>query len=363
MKSRYVIAATLIAAAAPLAARDGKSFHIGLQHVSGESSTSGNALGMEAARSINDMLTGGLVFQSVTTNPRYSGPGVSLGLSNEQYEWGWRLNLDFADLSASKSEIVYQDYTSFAYAGSSTAMTSGNMLSLSSNKLQKIGLGYTADIYAFRRGGMALQKLGIRLGGRLRSDDLKLSDSLVMQSMTVVANPGGTTTIPLGLSFPNDHKLNYQEHALELLGGFSYKYGVTTNTALEVAATGVYGKGVGKYKHDATSLTTIIPSAPAMPSKTTFKGDTKLTRSGFLAEVGFSHSFSDKLGLRFSYGISQIQSTVDESTVKNPNATPIMAILSGDFLPYIMETSDPLGSNPASTDREQRIGLELKVAL
>ena len=220
MKVRYLIVATLVAAATPLAARDGKSFHIGLQHVSGESSTSGNALGMEGARSINDMVTGGLVFQSTTANPRYSGPGVSLGLSNEGYEWGWKLNLDFADLSASKSEIVYQDYTSLTYSGTTTAITSSNSLSFSSNKLQKIGLGYTADIYAFRRGGMALQKLGIRLGGRLRSDDLKLSDSLVMQSMTVVTNPGSTVSIPLGLSFPNDHKLNYQEHALELLGGF-----------------------------------------------------------------------------------------------------------------------------------------------
>lgn len=363
MKVRYLIVATLVSAAAPLAARDGKSFNISLQHVSGESSTAGNALGMEAARDINDMAYGGLVFQSVTANPRYSGPGISLGLSNEAFNWGWKFYLDFADLSASKSEIVSQDYSSFAYGGSSTAITSSNILSFSSNKLQKASLGYTADIYAFRSGGVALQKLGIRLGGRLRSDDLKLSDSLVMQSMTVVANPGGTITIPLGLSFPNDHRLNYQEHALELLGGLSYKYGVTTNTALDVAATGVYGKGMGKYKHDAMSLATIIPTAPAMPSKTTFKGDTKLTRSGFLAEVGFSHAFSDKMGLRLSYGFSQIQSKVDESTVKNPNVMPLMAMVTGDFLPYIMDTSNPLGANPASTDSEQRIGLELKVGL
>jgi len=129
MKLRYVIAATLIAAAAPLAARDGKSFNISLQHVSGESSTAGNALGMEGARDINDMAYGGLVFQSVTANPRYSGPGISLGLSNEAFNWGWKLSLDFADLSASKSEIVSQDYSSFAYGGSSTAITSSNILS------------------------------------------------------------------------------------------------------------------------------------------------------------------------------------------------------------------------------------------
>lgn len=363
MKLHYVIAATLIAAAAPLAARDGKSFHIGLQHVSGESSTSGNALGMEAARDINAMASGGLSFKSVTANPRFSGPGVSLGLSNEAFNWGWKLNLDFADLSATKSEIVSDDYATFSMAGVTNVMTSNDILSFSSNKLQKIGLGYTADIYAFRSGGVALQKLGIRLGGRLRSDDLKLSDSLVMQGMTVVTTPGSTISVPLGLSFPNDHKLNYQEHALELLGGFSYKYGVTTNTSLDVAATGIYGKGTGKYKHEATSPISVLPTAPPLLVKTIMKGDTKLTRSGFSAEVGFSHAFSDKMGLRFSYGYSQVQSTVDESTVKNPNANPIMALLVGDIVPYIMEISDPLGSNPASTDREQRIGLELKVGL
>src|SRR5690606_16031415 len=116
-------------------------------------------------RDINAMASGGLSFKSVTANPRFSGPGVSLGLSNEAFNWGWKLNLDFADLSATKSEIVSDDYATFSMAGVTNAITSNDILSFSSNKLQKIGLGYTADIYAFRSGGVALQKLGIRLGG------------------------------------------------------------------------------------------------------------------------------------------------------------------------------------------------------
>jgi hypothetical protein len=361
-------------AASPLMARDGKSFNIGLQHVSGESSTSGNALRLEGARDINNTLKGGLAFQTASVNSRYSGPGITLGLSSEDYNWGWKLSLDFAKLSASNSEIIKQDYSSLSInsmgTSISTANTTGDQITLSSNKLQKIGLGYIADIYAFRQGGAALEKLGIRVGGRLRSDDLKLADSLVLETSTsvVTVTPPGTSTItvtPLGVSIPNDHKIDYKEHALELLAGLSYRYDVTRGTALDVAATGVYGKGIGKYSHKNTALQTLSSGGTpiSIPSTRKYEGDTKVTRIGFLAELGLSYSLNEKLGLRFLLGIAQIQSKVDESTVKDLTATPLAGLTTGDFLPYILDITKPLGSNPASTDREQRIGLELKVAL
>jgi hypothetical protein len=373
MKKLAVIAAICMAAS-PLMARDGKSFNIGLQHVSGESSTSGNALRLEGARDINNTLKGGLAFQTASVNPRYSGPGITLGLSSEDYNWGWKLSLDFAKLSASNSEIIKQDYSSLSInsmgTSISTANTTGDQITLSSNKLQKIGLGYTADIYAFRQGGAALEKLGIRVGGRLRSDDLKLADSLVLETSTsvVTMTPPGTSTItvtPLGVSIPNDHKIDYKEHALELLAGLSYRYDVTRGTALDVAATGVYGKGIGKYSHKNTALQTLSSGGTpiSIPSTRKYEGDTKVTRIGFLAELGLSYSLNEKLGLRFLLGIAQIQSKVDESTVKDLTATPLAGLTTGDFLPYILDITKPLGSNPASTDREQRIGLELKVAL
>ena len=366
MKRSYRIFATLVVVvgylSSPLVAREGKSFDLRLQHVSGQSATASNALGMEGARSINNIMNGGLSFQSITTDPTFSGLGFSLGLSNDALTWGWKLNLDFADLSASKSEIASQDYSTLSMSGISIAITSNDILSFSSNKLQKLNLGYTADIYAFRSSGAALQKLGIRVGGRLRSDDLKLSDSLVFTGATMVIN-GATTNVPMDINFLNIHKLNYQEHALELLAGISYQYDVTASTQLDVAASAIYGKGVGKYKHDATVMTILMPSLPPMPSTNTFKGDTKLTRTGFLAELGILHNFNDKYGLRLFYGLSQIQSTVDESNVKNPNASPLIGLLTGNFSSYIADSTDPMGSNPAKTDREQRIGLEFKIGL
>lgn len=343
-----------------LQAKDGKSFEVSLRSVSGQSAVANNALDIEKARDINNLLKGGLAFQSVPQYSQFSGVGALVSLSNESFVWGWTLSLDVAQLTGTEGQILTRDYFATSIQGDTFSTKSDSLLTLSSNRLNIGNVGYTADIYAFRSGGIALQKLGIRLGGRIRHDKAILGDSQTFTGSTLEVTGQSPVYLPMNLDYLNVQTINYYENALELQAGISYRYSVSSNFSLDAAFTGIVGTGLGNYVHNSTGI--IQVKNLVMPAKANMEGDTKLTRSGFLGDVGLRYDINDRFGLRLSYQSLQVQSKVTNSSVKDPDSSPMLAMLGGDLLPYIIDHANPMGSNPANSNRLQTISLALHIS-